>query len=112
MQEEQNKLFVSNLSYSVDDDMLLSIFTDIEGIEVVEAKVIVDKFNNGRSKGFGFVTLATAEMAEAAIAATNGKEIEGRQIFVNIARPQEKRTDRNDRSSFGGNGGGQRRSFR
>jgi len=110
--EEQNKLFVSNLAYTIDDDMLLSIFSGIEGVEVVEAKVIVDKFNGGRSKGFGFVTLATPEMAQIAIDATNNKEVEGRQIFVNIARPQEKRTDRNDRSSFGGNGGGQRRSFR
>jgi len=106
MQEQKNKLFVSNLAYSVDDDALMQMFSEIEGVEVVEAKVITDKFNDGRSKGFGFVTLSTDEMAEIAIKEMNGKEIEGRQIFVNVARPQEKR------DGFGGGQGGQRRSFR
>ncbi len=106
-EEEQNKLFVSNLSYSIDDDMLLDIFTGIEDIEVVEAKVITDKFNGNRSKGFGFVTLADASMTEIAIKSTNGKEVDGRQIFVNVAKPQEKRNDRN----FGGQND-RRRSFR
>jgi RNA recognition motif-containing protein len=104
MQEQKNKLFVSNLAYSIDDDALMQMFDEIENVEVVEAKVITDKFNDGRSKGFGFVTLSTDEMAEIAIKEMNGKEIEGRQIFVNIARPQEKR-DSFDR-------GGSRRSFR
>lgn len=105
MQEQKNKLFVSNLAYSIDDDALMQMFSEIEGVEVVEAKVITDKFNDGRSKGFGFVTLSTDEMAEIAIKEMNGKEIEGRQIFVNVARPQEKR-DSFDR------GGSSRRSFR
>ena len=107
MDNEKNKLFVSNLAYTIDDDALYNLFKGVDGIEVVEAKVIVDKFNGGRSKGFGFVTVATPEMAEEAIAALNGKEIEGRQIFVNVARPQEKRTDR-----FDNNRGGSSRSFR
>lgn len=105
MTDEKNKLFVSNLPYSVDDDTLLNLFAGIEDVEVVEAKVIVDKFNNGRSKGFGFVTVATPEMAQKAITEMNGKEVEGRQIFVNVARPQEKR---DNRSFDRGNG----RSFR
>jgi len=91
MQNEKNKLFVSNLAYKIDDEMLSSMFSEIEGVVVVEAKVITDKFNDGRSKGFGFVTLETDEMAEIAIKEMNGKEVEGRQIFVNLARPQEKR---------------------
>ena len=100
MEEQKNKLFVSNLTYEIDDDGLSAIFTAIEGIQVVEAKVIVDKYNGGRSKGFGFVTLDTPEMAQQCITELNGKEIDGRQIFVNVARPQEKRDDRggsNDR---------------
>lgn len=103
MQNEKNKLFVSNLAYKVDDEMLLGMFSEIEGVVVVEAKVITDKFNDGRSKGFGFVTLETDEMAEIAIKEVNGKEIEGRQVFVNLARPQEKRDGFN---RGGGNSGG------
>lgn len=105
MQEQKNKLFVSNLAYSIDDDMLLKMFSDVEGVVVVEAKVITDKFNDNRSKGFGFVTCETEEMAEIAIKEMNGKEVEGRQIFVNVARPQEKRDNSFSR-------GGDRRSFR
>ena len=103
--EEKNKLFVSNLAYTIDDDALFNLFNDIENVEVIEAKVITDKFNNNRSKGFGFVTVKSDGMAETAIAEMNNKEIEGRQIFVNVARPQEKRTDRFDSN-------GPRRSFR
>ena len=98
MSEEQavdkNKLFVGNLAYTMDEDALLEVFSavelDGEKIEVVEAKIITDKFS-GRSKGFGFVTVKSPEMAEAAIEALNNKEVDGRQIFVNIARPMEKR---------------------
>jgi len=93
MQEQKNKLFVSNLAYEVDDNTLTELFAGVEGVQVVEAKVIVDKFNDGRSKGFGFVTLDTEEMAEKCISELNGKEVAGRQIFVNVARPQEKRDD-------------------
>ena len=107
MEEQKNKLFVSNLAYSVDDEALEKMFSGIEGIVVLEAKVITDKFNNNRSKGFGFVTCETPEMADKAIEEMNNKEIEGRQIFVNVARPQEKRTGGFDR-----NGGSDRRSFR
>jgi len=93
-QEEKNKLFVGNLAYSMDEDALLQVFSavelDGEKIEVIEAKIITDKFS-GRSKGFGFVTVKTPEMAQAAIDALNNKEVDGRQIFVNIARPMEKR---------------------
>lgn len=91
---ENNKLYVGNLPYSVDDKGLAEMFTAIEGLEVVEAKVITDRFSN-RSKGFGFVTLANDEMAQKAIEALNGKEIDGRALTVNVARPREERPNRN-----------------
>lgn len=106
MQNEKNKLFVNNLSYDVDDEALEKIFSDVEGVKVVEAKVIVDRYNEGRSKGFGFVTLETEEMAQTCITELNGKEFAGRQIFVNVAKPQEKR------DSGHGSFGGERRSYR
>ena len=67
-----------------------------DGVEVVEAKVITDR-ESGRSRGFGFVTVATPEMAQKAIDAMNEKEVEGRKIFVNISRPktEDSRRDRN-----------------
>lgn len=92
--QEKNKLYVGNLAYAVDDKALNDMFTAIEGVEVVEAKVITDKFSN-RSKGFGFVTLANDEMAQKAIDELNGKEIEGRALTVNVARPREERPNRN-----------------
>lgn len=90
---ENNKLYVGNLPYSVDDAKLNEMFAAIEGAEVVEATVITDKFS-GRSKGFGFVTMADEEMANKAIEAMNGQEIEGRKIVVSIARPKEDRPER------------------
>lgn len=107
MQNEKNKLFVNNLSYDIDDEALEKIFSEVEGVKVVEAKVIVDRYNEGRSKGFGFVTLENEKMAQACIAELNGKEASGRQIFVNVAKPQERRD--NNRGGFGG---GARQSYR
>lgn len=94
MEEQVNKkkLFVGNLDYAVTDEMLSELFGGVEGVEVVEAKVITDKFS-GRSKGFGFVTVAEEEMAEKAIEELNEKEFEGRKIFVNVARPMVKRDE-------------------
>ena len=108
MQQDKNKLFVNNLSYDIDDEALEKIFSEVEGVKVVEAKVIVDRYNEGRSKGFGFVTLENEQMAEACIAELNGKETAGRQIFVNGAKPQEHR----DNNRSGGFGGGNARSYR
>lgn len=106
MQNEKNKLFVNSLPYEIDDEALEKIFSAVEGVKVLEAKVIVDKFNDGRSKGFGFVTLETEEMAQECITKLNGSEVSGRQIFVNVAKPQEKR----DSNRGGSNGSG--RSYR
>jgi RNA recognition motif-containing protein len=90
MEEQKNRLYVGNLPYSVQDADLSTLFADYE---VVDAKVIVDKFSN-RSKGFGFVTLKDEAAAEKAVSEMNGKELEGRAIVVNVARPMEKRDNR------------------
>ncbi len=89
--EEKNKLYVGNLPYSLDDAKLNELFSGIEGVEVTDAKVITDKFNSNRSKGFGFVTVGSDEMAEKAIAKMNGKEVDGRALVVNVARPKVER---------------------
>lgn len=103
----QNKLFVGNLSWGTTDESLLELFSQVG--EVVEAKVIVDKFKN-RSKGFGFVTMATEELAQAAIDQLNGKEVDGRAINVSIAKPpREDGGFRNDRRS--NDRGGRRDDF-
>lgn len=90
--EQKNKLFVGNLSFSVDDAKLGEMFAEFG--EVTEAKVITDKFS-GRSKGFGFVTFATEEDAAKAAEALNGKESDGRPLTVNVAKPMQPREPRN-----------------
>jgi len=89
MIEEGNKLYVGNLAYSVGDEQLSQIFSEIEGVKVTEARVITDRAT-GKPRGFGFVTVESNAMAKKAIDAMNEKEIEGRKIIVNIARPQRK----------------------
>ena len=87
---DNKKLFVGNLPWGINNDSLRELFATVG--EVVEAMVITDRMS-GRSKGFGFVTFATEEAAQAAIAQLNEKEIEGRKIIVNVARPKEERRD-------------------
>ncbi len=82
--EDKKKLYVGNLPYSVNSDELRKIFSEFG--EVVDAIVLSDKFS-GRSKGFGFVTFATEEMAQKAVEGLNGKEVGGRNLVVNVARP-------------------------
>jgi RNA recognition motif-containing protein len=94
-----NKLFVGSLAYSATDDDLAQLFGTVGTVQ--SAKVIVDRDTN-RSKGFGFVEMSTDEEAQEAIKQLDGKELNGRAIAVNEARPQENR----ERRSFGGNGGG------
>lgn len=86
--EPKNKLYVGNLPYSVTAENLKEMFA--EAGEVTDAMVISDKMS-GRSKGFGFVTMKDDATAEAAIAAMDGKEIEGRQLKVSVARPMKER---------------------
>lgn len=85
---DNKKLFVGNLPWGITNDSLRELFASVG--EVVEAMVITDRMS-GRSKGFGFVTFATEEAAQAAVAQLNEKEIEGRKIIVNVARPKEER---------------------
>jgi RNA recognition motif-containing protein len=91
------KLYVGNLPYSVNDDRLRDIFTGAGNVE--SAKVIIDR-DSGRSKGFGFVEMASDEEAQAAISQMNGVEEDGRAINVSEARPQA------PREGGGGGGGG------
>jgi len=97
------KLFVGKLSYDSNDDSLRALFAQYG--TVASAQVIKDR-DSGMSKGFAFVEMESAEEAQAAINALDGKEFEGRVIVVNIAKPRE------DRPRTGGNdfrGGFQRR---
>lgn len=100
-----NKLFVRGLPYSVDDYQLKTHFEQVGS--VLSANVIIDRMNN-RSKGFGFVEMSSAEEAQAAIQKFDNTELDGRTIYVQIAKPQEKRTGgfgngRNDRRDNRGN---------
>lgn len=103
MQEENNKLFVGNLSFEIKEDQLEDLFASVEGVEVVSAKVITDR-DTGRPRGFGFVEVKTPEMAQKAIEQLNGKEIDGRNIAVNISRPMN--SDRGGRGGYQSNRGG------
>ena len=82
------KLYVGNLTYGVTDSALEQMFAAHGTVE--SAQVIIDR-DTGRSKGFGFVEMKTDQEAQAAIAAMNGKEVDGRQLTVNEARPREAR---------------------
>jgi len=88
MAEEKNKLYVGNLPFSFDDDALKKAFE--EAGEVVEAVVITDKAS-GRSRGFGFVTMKDEKAAEKAIKEMNEKEVEGRPLKVDMAKPMRDR---------------------
>ena len=83
-----SKIYVGNLPYSVTDANLQSNFGEFG--DVVSAKVMMDR-DTGRSKGFGFVEMANAEVAQAAITGLNGQQVDGRAIVVNLARPPENR---------------------
>jgi RNA recognition motif-containing protein len=95
------KLFVGNLSFNATQEQLQDLFA-AHGT-VTEVDVIKDKFS-GRPRGFAFVSMETKEAADAAVQALNGKEIDGRALTVNEARPREERPPR----SGGGGGGGYR----
>ncbi|HCM52155.1 TPA: RNA-binding protein [Candidatus Saccharibacteria bacterium] len=81
-----SKLYVGSLPYSVDDNKLKELFAQFG--TVVSAQVIVDRDSN-QSKGFGFVEMKTEDEAKEAIKALNGKDMDGRSIMVNEARPKE-----------------------
>jgi len=99
-------IYVGNLAYTTTDDELRDLFAAYGAVN--SARVCVDRMTS-RSKGFGFVEMASTEEAQAAIAALNGREIGGRALRVNESQPKP-RTERPPRSGgFGGNGGGGRR---
>ncbi|RVT83595.1 RNA-binding protein [Inhella crocodyli] len=83
-----NKLYVGNLAYSVRDESLHQAFAQFGTVN--SAKVMMDR-ETGRSKGFGFVEMATDAEAQAAINGMNGQALEGRPAVVNVARPREPR---------------------
>ena len=91
------KLYVGNLSYNTTDSTLNELFAPYGQVE--SARVITDR-DTGSSKGFGFVEMSNSD-AQKAMGALNGREIDGRAIRVNEAKPQESRTG-------GGGGGGGR----
>lgn len=85
-------IYVGNLSYSMNEDALKKAFEEFG--EVVSAKIITDKFT-GNSKGFAFVQMADEESAQQAIEALDGKNVDGRNLRVNKAHPQERRSNNN-----------------
>ncbi len=94
-----NRLFIGNLSWDSDEDTLRDAFSQYG--EVVDAKVITHR-DTGKSRGFGFVTLATSQAAMSAIEALDGAKMDGRNIKVSIAE------ERRPRPGGGGGGGGGR----
>jgi RNA recognition motif-containing protein len=94
------KLYVGNLTYGVTDSTLEQMFAAYGTVQ--SAQVIMDR-DTGRSKGFGFVEMKSDQEAQAAIAGLNGKEVEGRALTVNEARP---RTEGGGRGGRGGREGG------
>lgn len=102
------KLYVGGLSYDTTEEGLKEAFAQAGTVE--SAAVISDRMS-GRSKGFGFVEMATEAEAQAAIEMFNGQELDGRKIIVNEARPMEERPKRNfERRGRDFSGGGGRRS--
>ena len=92
------KLFVGNLSYNTTEGTLMDLFSQAGAVSEVE--IVLDRATN-RSRGFGFVTMSSNEDGVKAITMYDGKEVDGRQIIVNEAKPQTPRLD----GGFGGGGG-------
>jgi len=97
------KLYVGNLSYETSEAELNELFSAFG--EAASVRILTDDMS-GRSKGFGFVEFNDDEQAKAAMAALNGKEVRGRAIVVNEARPRPARGGPGGRGGFGGNRGG------
>jgi cold-inducible RNA-binding protein len=97
-----NKLYVGNLAFQTTSQDLQALFAQAGTVE--SASIIEDR-DTGRSKGFAFVEMSTEEEAESAIQQFNGKEVAGRMLKVNEARPRENRTGGGGGRNFGGNRG-------
>ena len=100
-----NKLFVGNLPFAVTQSDLEELFSQFG--TVTSVNLITDRMS-GRSKGFAFVEFETEEAAKAAVEALHGNDFQGRNLVVNVARPQEERPPRRD---FGGGGGGRQGGY-
>jgi RNA recognition motif-containing protein len=97
------KLYVGNLAFQTSSSDLQELFAQAGTVE--SASVVEDR-DTGRSRGFGFVEMASKEEGEAAISQFNGKEFNGRNLTVNEARPREERGSRGGGRGFGGGGRG------
>mgnify|MGYP002264694425 FL=1 len=95
-------IYISNLSYGVDDADLQTLFAEYG--EVTSAKVIMDR-ETGRSRGFGFVEISDDAMGQKAIDELNGAEYDGKVINVNVAKPWEERSNGGGRGGYNRGGG-------
>ena len=100
-----NKLFVGNLSFDTTENDLQDAFAAYG--TVTETNLMMDRMTN-RPRGFGFVTMSTPDEAQAAIAGLHGRDLGGRALTVNVARPREERPAGGRREFGGGGGGGNR----
>ena len=100
-----NKLFVGNLSFNTTENDLNDAFAAFG--TVTETNLMMDR-ETGRPRGFGFITMSSAEEAQKAIENLNGKDLDGRALTVNVAKPREERSGGGgrERSGGGGYGGG------
>jgi cold-inducible RNA-binding protein len=96
------KLYVGNLSFNTSNQDLNTIFGEIG---TVESTNIIEDRDTGRSRGFGFVEMSSKEEGQKAISELNGKEVDGRELKVNEAKPQENRGGGGGRGDYGGGGG-------
>ena len=94
-------IYVGNLAYSMNDDELANVFAEFGKVDA--ARIIMDR-DSGRSKGFGFVEMSDNAAANSAIEGLNGKDLNGRKLVVNEARPREERP-RREGGFRGGRGG-------
>jgi RNA recognition motif-containing protein len=99
-------LYVGNLLFDVSENELRALFEPFG--QVTEVRLIMDKFT-GKSKGFGFIEMPSKEEAQKAIAGLNGKDMKGRAISVNEAKPKTEHGNRGGRGGFGGGRGGRGR---
>ncbi len=99
-------IYVGNLNWNMTSEDLQNLFSSFG--EVVSAKIVTDKFNNNRSKGFGFVEMSDDDAARAAISQLNDTDISGRKIVVNESAPRKEGDAGYKKKTFGGGGGGYR----
>lgn len=85
-----NKLYVGNISFDTSQQQLEQLF---EEVGTVKSANIIEDYDTGRSRGFGFVEMSSREEAEAAISQFDGKEFDGRELKINVAKPRVNRSD-------------------